>query len=283
MQKCGPPRETETNNTYRDFVPGGDNSTEDAANTEGTDKSDPGKTGADKSSPGKTDGDKNDPGNTGTGKDAPDGKDKSGNDKDKDKNKNKPSVAFDAGIAITCVDCYLKAGATAKMTVNGTFDLGGTLKNVTEQLGEEIKNMTETAVDSITAWTKHIADDLFAGDLHRDDFSFDNYSIDMDFDIDIPPLPEVSLLFQIDHLDLYMLIEASISAGTTINIPLFVSETPLGSSAGEDMEIGLIAAVDLILSVEGMINLRTGFHLETDGPVGFQLNLFEKDVADLIL
>ncbi|KAL2264068.1 hypothetical protein VTK26DRAFT_2854 [Humicola hyalothermophila] len=273
----------------REFVPPEEE--EESGEDKGADKSNPDNTdGTDRNGPGNTKGtDKSSPDNSGAGsssadKSSPDksNTDKSGPGDEDGNNKNKPSVDVHAGVEITCVDCYLIAGATAKMTVNGTFDLGNALKNVTEQIGEELKNMTETLADSIGDYTGHILKEAITFDLDAEDFSFDDYHVDMDFDIDLPPLPEVELLFQIDHLDLYMLIEASITAGSTISIPLFISQTPLGFSAGDDLLMGLVATVDLILSVEGMLNLRTGFHLQTDGPVGFKLSLFSHDVADMI-
>lgn len=190
----------------------------------------------------------------------------------------------EVSMEITCVTCYVKAAATAELAVNGTFDVGDMIKNVTGQIKEEFKNLTETTRSSIKAWAGNIVDELFDGELDSDDFSFDNFTIDKDFDIDIPPLPEVNLLFQLDHLELYMLVDTTIAAGATLTIPLYKSQTPLGLFVpNSDMEIGVFVTMDLILSVEGEIDLRTGFHLKLDDPIGFNIALFSRNVSRVIL
>lgn len=165
----------------------------------------------------------------------------------------------------------------------GGFDVGDTILNVTKQVGEEFSNLTRSAGASIQAYVQHIISEARNNELHRDDFSFDNFTLDTDFDIDIPPMPEVGLLFTLDHLDLMMVIEASFSASATLTIPLYISQTPVGIKVGEGLEVGIFATVDLILAVEGSIDLRTGFHLKLDDPVGFNLQMFSHNVSDIIL
>jgi hypothetical protein len=202
-----------------------------------------------------------------------------------------PELESQMTIEVVCVTCYLKAGATATLSINGTFDFGDTMKNVTLQLKDELKNMTETAIDSISDVASNAIDEF--GDLFSKDeefeldevINFDNFTIDVDIDIDLPPLPEVGILFQIDSMDLYMLIDTTISAGATYTIPIFKSQTNFGVSdpRNPDLEIGLFVTMDLILNVEGEISLRSGFHLLLDDPVGFKIALFATDVSDLIL
>jgi hypothetical protein len=167
--------------------------------------------------------------------------------------------------------------------VNGELDVGGLITNVTEQIGDEFHNLTSSATDSVVAYVKHIKSEIANGDLHSDDFSFDNFHIDTDFDIDIPPMPEVGLIFTIDHLDLMMIIEASLSASATLTIPLYESQSAVGIAVGDGLKIGIFATVDLILAVDGSIDLRSGFHLKLDDPVGFNLQMFSHNVSDIIL
>ena len=191
-------------------------------------------------------------------------------------------------IEVTCAECYLKAAATAELTIDGDFDLGGTLKNVSKQFGNEIKNFTETTVESIKAVAIHALDevgDLFTGDEFRieDVFDFSLIQIDTDIDIVVPPLPAVKLLFQIDHLDLYMAIDTTIAAGATLTLPLYKSQSAVGVSAGDGLEIGIFVTMDLILSVEGELTMRSGFHLLLEKPIGFNIAMFSTDVSEIIL
>lgn len=207
---------------------------------------------------------------------------------------NTSAGSLEAGVSIevTCVTCYFKADVTAELTINGTFDLGKTLSNITDQVGNELKNMTDTAVDSVGDVVGNFFNQLgkqFSNLAQGRGFdldelvSFDDFDVDTDIDVDLPPLPEVQLLFQIDTLDLYMEIDTTIAAGATLTIPLYRSATAAGLWAGDDMKAGLFVTMDLILSVEGEITLRSGFHLLLDDPIGFNIAMFGSDVSSIIL
>ncbi|KAK4141509.1 uncharacterized protein C8A04DRAFT_13999 [Dichotomopilus funicola] len=195
------------------------------------------------------------------------------------------NVEASLSIEVKCVTCYFKAGATATLTINGDFDLGNTLGNLTDQLGEEFHNMSQSARDSF----KEVFDwDEFQAlwtpeDFELDEFvNFDNFHIDTDFDIELPPLPEVQLLFQIDNMDLYMEMDTTIAAGATLTIPLYKSQTVVGISIAPGLEAGLFATMDLILGVEGELVIRSGFHLLIEEPVGFNIALFGQNVSSII-
>ncbi|KAK4233903.1 hypothetical protein C8A03DRAFT_19102 [Achaetomium macrosporum] len=198
-------------------------------------------------------------------------------------------------VEVKCSTCYFKAGATAQLNIEGSFDLGNATRNITDQLGEELKNLTETSIGAIKTIADQFWDevqeavdfDLSTGFDFEEAFSFDNVTIDTDIDIDLPPLPAVQLLFQIDYLDLYVAIDTTIAAEATLTLPLFKTPVttpfgPLGISISEDLEIGIFVTIDLILSVEGEISLRSGFHLLLEDPVGFKIAMFSSDVSDVI-
>lgn len=195
-------------------------------------------------------------------------------------------VEASLSVEVKCVTCYFKAGATATRTINGDFDLGNTLGNLTDQLGNEFHNMSQSARDSF----KEVFDwdefkELFTPeDFELDEFvNFDNFHIDTDFDIELPPLPEVQLLFQIDNMDLYMEVDTTIAAEATLTIPLYKSQTAVGISIAPGLEAGLFATMDLILGVEGELVIRSGFHLLIEEPVGFNIALFGQNVSSIIL
>lgn len=185
------------------------------------------------------------------------------------------------GIEIRCATCYIRAGASAELSIVGDFDAGQMIRNVTEQIGDEFENMTDTAIASLEDFLGDLGEAILTLDF--DDISFDNFTIDLDFDIDIPPLPDIQFTFQIDHLDLYMLLGTKITGATTLTIPLFKSQTPLGYGVSDDLEIGVFMTMDLILSVEGEIDFTTGIHLQLDDPAGFHIALFSSNVSDIIL
>ena len=192
-------------------------------------------------------------------------------------------------IDVSCHTCYIKAGATAQLSINGTFDFGSVISNITKQLGDELKNLTKSIVDGLEDVVESFFDEAAAAVSSDEDFNiddvinFNDFHVDTDIDIVPPPLPEVQLLFQIDYLDLYMVLDTTLAAGATLTLPLYKSQSAVGISAGEGLEIGLFITMDLILSVEGEISLRSGFHLLLDRPMGFNIALFSDDVSSIIL
>ncbi|KAK3290999.1 uncharacterized protein B0H64DRAFT_420741 [Chaetomium fimeti] len=195
------------------------------------------------------------------------------------------NLTAEFSIEVKCVTCYFKAGATAQLTIGGDFDIGDTIRNVTGQVKDELGDLVRTTVESIDDAINldELKQLVGPGDFEMDEFiDFSNVSIDTDIDINFPPLPEVQLLFQIDHMDLYMEMDTTIAAGVTLTIPLYKSQTAFGITLMDGLEAGVFVTLDLILSVEGEITIRSGFHLLLDDPVGFKLALFGQNVSDVI-
>jgi hypothetical protein len=184
------------------------------------------------------------------------------------------------------VTCYFKAGATAQLTVDGDFNLGGAFANVTGQIVNEVGQLARStleALDNMVNWRETL-DLIGPGDFELDEFvNFDVFDIDTDFDVELPDLPAVQLLFQIDSMDLYMEFDTTIAAGATLTIPLYQSQTAVGIKIAEGLEAGIFVTMDLILSVEGAITIRSGFHLLLEDPVGFNIALFGQNVSSIIL
>lgn len=80
-----------------------------------------------------------------------------------------------------------------------------------------------------------------------------------------------------------MLIDTTLSMGATYNLPLYKSETVLGVSVTESLEVGIIFTIDLILSVEGEIDISSGFHIKLEDGLAIDIALFSNDVSDIHL
>ncbi|KAL2194248.1 hypothetical protein P885DRAFT_43434 [Corynascus similis CBS 632.67] len=196
------------------------------------------------------------------------------------------NLEAELSIEVACSTCYFKGGASVALTVDGDFDFGDAFLNVTGQIVDETKNLTESLVqslDDVVDWSE-LRDIFTEDDFEIDEFiNFDNFQVDTDFDIDLPSLPEVQLLFQIDHLDLYVELDTTISGQATLTIPLYKSQSPVGITVAPGLEAGIFATMDLILSADAEIVIRSGFHLQLEDPVGFNIALFGKNVSSLIL
>ncbi|KAL2167198.1 hypothetical protein VTG60DRAFT_1610 [Thermothelomyces hinnuleus] len=200
---------------------------------------------------------------------------------------NLENTDFEASLEVNvkCETCYFKAGASVALTIDGEFDFGDAFRNVTGQFIDEAKNLTDSLVESlddVVHWGE-IKDLFNEDDFEIDEFiNFDRFDVDTDFDIDLPPLPAVNLLFQIDHLDLYVALDTTISGKASLTIPLYKSQSPVGITIAPGLEAGIFATMDLLLSAEAEMIIRSGFHLQLPDPVGFHIALFGKNVSSVI-
>ncbi|KAI1088314.1 hypothetical protein F5B19DRAFT_486056 [Rostrohypoxylon terebratum] len=191
----------------------------------------------------------------------------------------KSGVSVSAAVDITCTTCYIKGNATAQFSVDGKFNASQALSNFTSEVKTEVLNTTEQVIDSIEDYFPTVIHNLADG-FDLDDFDFP--PINTTFDIDLPDIPECHLQFQFDDLEMYFLIDTVLSAGATYNLNLFSSNTPIGISAGNDLFLGVVFSVDLILSVNAEIDVSSGFHIKLDDGVGLDMSLFGRNVSNII-
>jgi hypothetical protein len=181
-------------------------------------------------------------------------------------------------VEIVCTTCYIKGTATALFTINGNFNVSQAFHNVTSEIETEVGNITTEAIDYVENYVKSV---ITSDGFHIDDFDFP--PIQIDFDIDIPDIPECELRFQFDGMELYMQIDTILSGGATYALNLYTSETPIGFTVGEDLLIGVIFSVDLILSVESEIDISSGFHIQLNDGVAIDIPMFDQNVSSITL
>ncbi|UQC81866.1 uncharacterized protein CLUP02_07352 [Colletotrichum lupini] len=184
------------------------------------------------------------------------------------------NVTASAGIEVVCTKCYIKGKASAHLTIDGAF-------NATK-VATDIGNEFEETFDNITAYAKNyvsgVVDNLSDG-LDANDFDFPPLNIT--FDLDVPSFPEAGLGFGVEDLEIYMQLDTTLSAGLSYTLNLYTSTTPLGSKIGDDLLLGVVFSIDLILSVESELQMSSGFHLRMDDEVGFDIALFSKNVSSV--
>ncbi|KAI1103019.1 hypothetical protein F4804DRAFT_246485 [Jackrogersella minutella] len=190
----------------------------------------------------------------------------------------KNNVSLSASVDITCTTCYIKGNATAEFSVDGDFNATQAIQNFTGQFKDEIVNTTNEVIDSIENYFPTVISNLEGG-FDPNDFDFP--PINVTFDVDFPDIPECHLKFEFDGLELYMLIDTTLSAGATYNLNLYSSNTPIGISASNDLFLGVIFSVDLILSVQAEIDISSGIHIKLDDGVGLDMALFGSNVSSI--
>ncbi|KAI0441213.1 hypothetical protein F4803DRAFT_552297 [Xylaria telfairii] len=183
-----------------------------------------------------------------------------------------------AEIEVTCVTCYVKGLVTTELGFASDFDITQAITNFTQDVGEEIKNITEAAFTYLENEVPGLFENL-TNNFDLDDI--DLPPLDISFNVDVPDIPECRLRFQFDDLELYMLLDTVLSAGTTYTFNLYSSNTPIGLSIDSETFVGVIASVDLILGVDTDIDISSGLHIKVDDGMTLDLSLFSQNVSSV--
>lgn len=181
-------------------------------------------------------------------------------------------------MEIVCTTCYIKGTATAQFTISGNFNVSQAFHNVTSEIQTELDNITTTAIDYVENYVKSV---ITSDGFHIDDLAFP--PIKIDFDVDVPDIPECELRFQFDGMELYMQIDTTLSGGATYTLNLYESETPVGFAVSDDLLVGVIFSIDLILSVESEIDISSGFHIQLNDGIAIDIPMFDKNVSSITL
>ncbi|KAG4267319.1 hypothetical protein FPRO04_04931 [Fusarium proliferatum] len=155
------------------------------------------------------------------------------------------NTSVSASIEITCATCYIKGTATTEFKYDREFNISRAFSNFTNQVKREIESLADETADYIENYIDTVADNLEDG-FDLDDF--DLPPLDYNLNVDIPEIPEFRLQFQFDGVEVYMLIDTVLSAGATYTLNLYASTTPAGFAVRDNLEVGVIFAIDLILN-----------------------------------
>ncbi|KFZ13072.1 hypothetical protein V502_06778, partial [Pseudogymnoascus sp. VKM F-4520 (FW-2644)] len=192
----------------------------------------------------------------------------------------KGNLSVTASVEIICTTCYIKGTASAQFTIGGGFNFSEAVSNVTSEIGGKVTNVTDTVIDYVGDYVhdhaKNFTQALLKGDF--DEFNFPPF--DVDFDIDLPKLPQCNLTFQFDGLELYMEIDTILSGSATYTLNLYTSQSAIGFDVGELM-VGVVFSIDLIISVEAEVDISSGFHIQLNDGIAIDIHMFDHDVSSI--
>ncbi|KAK5653234.1 hypothetical protein OQA88_9133 [Cercophora sp. LCS_1] len=193
------------------------------------------------------------------------------------------SVSLNGGVRVSCETCYIKGVVSASLTIKG--DPEAVFSNYTSEVKGAVRNVTKEVFDIVGDYLEDTlraaAEDLINFDK-PDIRDYQLPTIDVDFDVDLAPLPDVSVRFEFDDgFELFMQLNTKLEVGATYTINLFTSKSPIGVGLGSDVSAGITVAIDLVLDIRDAIDLSSGFHLKLDKGVGMTLNMFSRNVADI--
>jgi hypothetical protein len=190
------------------------------------------------------------------------------------------TLEITAGIEVTCRKCYVKGVAIAELTIDGDFNADQLVQSTIDSVNATVRNFTDEFKGYLVQAVESFEENFNITDgIDESDFEFPTF--DLAFDIDVPPIPEANLRFQFDGMELYLEIGTVLNAGATYEITLFATQSPAGIKIGPNLMLGAVLTVDLILAVEGAIDISSGFHVKLDDGVAIDLPLFGNEVADM--
>jgi hypothetical protein len=185
-------------------------------------------------------------------------------------------------VEIVCTTCYIKGTATAQFTIDGNFNVSQAFDNVESEVETKVDNITTTVVDYVKTYAENVTSEILSDGFSIDDF--DLPPIQIDFSIDVPDIPQCDLQFQFDGMELYMQVDTILSSGATYTLNLYESKTPIGFAfGGDELLVGVVFSVDLILSVEAEIDISSGFHIQLNDGVTINIPMFGQDVSSITL
>ncbi|CAK7216013.1 hypothetical protein SEUCBS140593_002727 [Sporothrix eucalyptigena] len=216
-------------------------------------------------------------------------------------------------ISLVCKDCYITGQVTTELDIiprsssNSTANSNVTttettnLTSVAHTFFSDVANITETVIDDVTEALKNDTEALletptlttlkaFLHNLTRP-------TLDVDFAIvdaaaEVVGLPEYRFSMTLDAFEVYVQTQLSISGSLTTTVNLFTSETDYGIRYGNDLELGVVLTVDLILNADlggdnnadggDGIEIDSGFHLQMNDGLALNIDLFGNNVSDIV-
>lgn len=189
------------------------------------------------------------------------------------------TIGFNTGIEVTCTTCYVRGLATAQLTIDNDFDMEDTYNTTATSVQNNIEQLASNITSYLDNYTDSVMTNLTDG-IDWSDFNLPTFPYE--FDLAIPPMPACHLQFQFDGLEMYMAVETVLSAGATYELNLYSSTTFLGLAV-DPVQFGLVLQVDLILAIDGEIDISSGIHIKLDDGVTMNIDLFGSSVNELVV
>lgn len=200
--------------------------------------------------------------------------------KDGDKNI-KTETAYTAALSVKCTKCYVKGTASAQLLSESGFNLTLAISKLEEEISGEFNNFTDTVVDYIGDSIGNITQNVISDGFDVDDF--DITAIDANFDIDIPEIPESELVITLKDFELYMELDTTLAIGVTHMINIFTSQSMFGVAQGDNLLLGCVLTLDLILDAQAHIEFESGFHIQMEDGVTINISLFSEKLSSITL
>jgi hypothetical protein len=187
-----------------------------------------------------------------------------------------------ASLLVTCTSYYVTSTVGVELQIDDNFDATQTIESPKASVSDNVRNLTDSFENYLVNCTEGFLLNLKDG-IKASDFALP--TLPFAFDLEVPEIPETHLKIRVDDTELYFELSTMLYVGATYQINLYTSSTPVGISIGTTLRLGVVAALDLILSVETVDALKicTGFHIKLEDGIVFDIALFGDRVSNMIL
>jgi hypothetical protein len=184
-------------------------------------------------------------------------------------------------MEVVCTTCYTKGTITVQVTLNG--DINGTeiLNSLENDFETDVKNITDAVINDLESVAGQAIEDILSLDFDLEDVEFPTVDYNLTFDIE--GVPEVSIQFQLDGVELYMELDTTLSLAATYTFNLYTSESAIGISISDELLLGVVLTIDLILDASSQIDISSGFHLKLDDGFALDIEMFTSNVSHMTL
>jgi hypothetical protein len=188
-------------------------------------------------------------------------------------------LGVSGGIEIICKKCYTKGIATFELDIADDFNASQAVTATSNEFHDEVMNFTESVQDYFVNYTEGVFTNLADG-FDLSDFAFPTFNYS--FDLDIPAIPECTLEFTFDQMELYLEMETVFTAGADYEYNLFTAQSPAGIGLGPELSLGVVFSVDLLLAVEGTLDMSSGIHIKLDDGINIKIPLFSEQISNIV-
>ncbi|PNP38613.1 hypothetical protein TGAMA5MH_09484 [Trichoderma gamsii] len=188
-----------------------------------------------------------------------------------------PFDSSDSIISITCTKCYFTGHASAKVTSKRSVNATSTMDQIEDSFKSVFNNIETYAENVIDTFKDDLEDGKSLSKSWQDVETLP--PPDIDFNLDLK-FPEYHVDVNLTDVEIYMQIDTVLADGITYTFNIYQSKTLAGVALGNGLLLGAVFSVDLIFSVNGQIDIQSGFHIHFD-KVRTQIELFGKEASEL--
>lgn len=183
----------------------------------------------------------------------------------------KSTLSGQTSLKITCVQCYVKGEATARLTVDDGFNF----TEYAHQLKDEVENFSKDVASEV--------EDHATNGLQEVLENFEDLNITQNFNIFVPDIPGSMLHIELNGLELYAQLDVKLSGQATYTLNLYTSKSLIGAGVKSNEFVGVVFSIDLILSSEAAIEIGSGFHIKLEDGIVIDIPMFKETFGSINL